>query len=159
MLRKAWKIFEYFILQTVGFIFKIIGKELTEEQSQTFIQFVKFCLVGVFNTTISLVTYYIFIAINKDMYILGNAVGFVVSVLNAYFWNSRFVFKKQEEKGRTVVKTFLAYGTNLVLGSVLLYLFIDVLHISEFIAPLIGLLITIPLNFLLNKFWVMKKKG
>lgn len=157
MLKRLWNVFEKVIKAVVGGALKIFGKTLSEQQWQAFMQFVKFCIVGVSNTAISLAVYYIFIVINKELYILGNAVGFVVSVLNSYFWNSRFVFKKQDERGKTVVKTFIAYGTNLVLGSVLLYLFVDVLHISEFIAPLINLIITIPLNFVLNKFWVMKK--
>lgn len=157
MLKKLWNVFERVVKAVVVGALKVFGKALTEQQWQAFMQFVKFCLVGASNTVISLAVYYIFIAFNKEFYILGNAVGFVVSVLNSYFWNSRFVFKKQDEKGKTIVKTFIAYGTNLVLGSVLLYLFIDVLYISEYIAPLIGLIVTIPLNFMLNKFWIMKK--
>ena len=94
--------------------------------------------------------------INKDLYIVGNAVGFVVSVLNSYFWNSKFVFKKEDVKAKTVVKTFVAYGTNLIIGTALLCLFVDICHMSEFIAPLLNLIVTIPLNYILNKFWVMK---
>lgn len=156
MLNKLWTLFEKFVKAIVGFLLKIIGKKLTEKQWQAFMQFVKFCLVGVSNTLISLVIYYIFIAVSSELYIIGNAVGFVVSVLNSYFWNSRFVFKKQDEKGKTIVKTFIAYGTNLVIGTLLLYVFVDILGLSELIAPSLNLIITIPLNFLLNKFWVMK---
>ncbi len=156
LLNKVWNVFERIVRAVIGFLLKLIGKELSEQQWQAFMQFVKFCLVGVSNTAISLVVYYIFVLISKDMYIVGNAVGFVVSVLNSYFWNSRFVFKKKDEQAKTILKTFLAYGTNLIIGTLLLYLFVDVWGISEFVAPLLNLIITIPLNFLLNKFWVMK---
>lgn len=156
---KIWNVFEKIVRTVVGGILKLFHKELTENQWAAFMQFVKFCLVGVSNTAISFGIYYIFIAINKKLYIIGHAVGFVVSVLNAYFWNSKFVFKKQDEKRKTILKTFLAYGTNLIIGTGLLYVFVDILHISEYIAPVLNLIVTIPLNFLLNKFWVMKKKG
>lgn len=155
-LTRLWELFEKAVLATVRFLLKLIGKEMTEEQEKGFMQFVKFCLVGVSNTAISLIVYYIFVLINKELYIVGNAVGFVVSVLNSYFWNSKFVFKKEDEKAKTVVKTFVAYGTNLIIGTALLYLFVDICHLSEFIAPLINLIVTIPLNYILNKFWVMK---
>lgn len=154
--KKTWNIFELVLKKIVFFLLGIIHKEPTETQWSGFMQFVKFCLVGVSNTAISLIVYYVFVIISKDLYIIGNAVGFVVSVLNSYFWNSKFVFKKQNEKGKTLAKTFAAYGTNLLIGTVLLYLFVDILHLSEFIAPLLNLIITIPLNFILNKFWVMK---
>ena len=87
---------------------RLIGKELTEAQLQGAEQFVKFCLVGFSNTAISYLVYFIFVCIDEKLYLIGNAAGFVVSVLNSYFWNSKFVFKKQDERGKTIVKTFLA---------------------------------------------------
>lgn len=153
---RLWELFEAVVLGIVGFVLRIFGKKLSDSQKQSFMQFVKFCLVGLSNTAISLAVYYIFVLINKELYIIGNAVGFIVSVLNSYFWNSRFVFKKRDERIKTIVKTFVAYGTNLIIGTVLLYIFVDVLGISEFLAPLLNLVITIPLNYVLNKFWVMK---
>lgn len=155
---KLWDWFERIVMAVVGGFLKLFGKELSEEQRAAFMQFVKFCLVGVSNTLISFGVYCIFVLINKDLYLVGNAVGFVVSVLNSYIWNSRFVFKKQDERVKTIIKTFLAYGTNLIVGTALLYVFVDVMEISEFISPILNLAVTIPLNFLLNKFWVMKKR-
>jgi putative flippase GtrA len=111
--------------------------------------------VGVSNTLISLAIYYIFVFISKDLYNVGYTVGFVVSVLNAYFWNNKFVFKKsQEGNTKPLIKTFISYGSTFLLGMVLLNVMVKHFGISEYIAPIINLLITIPINFLLNKFWV-----
>lgn len=155
-MNKVWICFEKFLRAAVGFFLRLFHKEFTEEQWAAFIQFVKFCLVGISNTIISFGIYYFFVAINPKLYILGNVIGFIASVANAYFWNSKFVFKKQNDRLRTVMKTYAAYGANLLIGTGLLYLFVDILNISEYIAPLLNLVVTIPLNFLLNKFWVMK---
>jgi len=38
----------------------------------------------------------------------------------------------------------------------LLYLWVDIVGISNIIAPLINIIMIIPLNFLLNKLWVFK---
>ena len=151
-----WNSFERVLRWLCRGVLRLFGKELTDEQWEGFLQFVKFCLVGLSNTAISLLVYYIFVLINPRWYLVGNAAGFVVSVLNSYFWNSRFVFKKQDERAKTIVKTFLAYGTNLLIGTVLLWLFVDILGLSEFVAPLLQLVITVPLNYLLNKCCVMK---
>lgn len=154
----AWlgELFERVVLSVASFGFRLVGKDMSGEQKKSFMQFVKFCLVGISNTAISLIVYYVFVLINKDWYIIGNAVGFIVSVLNSYFWNSKFVFKKDDERVKTIIKTFLAYGTNLIIGTVLLYVFVEICSMSEFVAPLLNLVITIPLNYVLNKFWVMK---
>ena len=156
ILNKLWDLFERVLRSVIGFLLKAVGKQLSDEQWKSFMQFVKFCLVGVSNTAISFGIYYIFIFIDTGLYIIGNAVGFIVSVLNSYFWNSRVVFKKRDEKGKTILKTFAAYSTNLLIGTVLLWLMVEIAGISEYIAPLINLLITVPLNYLLNKKWVMK---
>lgn len=155
-LDKLWQWFEKIVGTTVRAVFKIFGKQLSDERLGTIVQFAKFCLVGLSNTAISLGVYYIFLLINAELYIIGNVAGFIISVMNAYFWNSRFVFNKRGEKGRTILKNFVAYGTNLVLGTLLLYLMVDVIGISKYIAPFINLVITVPLNYLLNKKWVMK---
>ena len=49
-------------------------------------------------------------------------------------------------------------GERLVVGGALLWLQSDILGIPVYIATILNLIVTIPLNFLLNKFWVYRKK-
>lgn len=131
-----------------------------EKKKQTLIQFVKFGIVGVSNTAISLLVYYIVLWINENWYLAGNVAGWVISVANAFFWNERYVFT-QENRGfaatlKRIGKTYLSYGATFLLSTILLYLEVDIWHWSAVISPLVNLLITIPLNFLLNKFWTFR---
>lgn len=158
LLQRLWEWFSGLLFRICAGFLRLFGKELTEEQFQPVLQFVKFGIVGVSNTLISLAVYYAVILIRRDWYIAGNILGFVISVLNSYYWNSKYVFQMQEDRLRTLIRTFAAYGTNLLLGTFLLWFFVDRLGISPFLAPLLNLIITIPLNFVLNKFWVMKKR-
>lgn len=120
-------------------------------------QFIKFGIVGISNTIISLTIYYLFIWISDSLYIVGNTAGFIVSVINAYFWNKKFVFQKQYKgNAKPLLRTFISYGSTFLVSTVLLFFWVGYLGISETIAPIINLLITIPLNFLLNKFWTFK---
>jgi putative flippase GtrA len=120
-------------------------------------QFIKFGIVGVLNTLIGLCIYYIFIYISVSLYIAGNTTGFIAGVLNSYYWNNKYVFtKSQEGHFIPLMKTFAAYGGTLILSTALLVIMVDRLQISEWVAPLINLSITVPLNFLLNKFWAFK---
>ncbi len=125
-------------------------------------QFIKFCIVGVSNTAISLAIYYVFIFINKDLYIWGNTIGFIVSVFNAFYWGNRVVFKSEDntpkELLKRLAKSYITYGGTFLLGTLLLYLEVNYWGISEWLAPVINLIITIPLNYLINKFWTFGKK-
>ncbi len=60
---------------------------------------------------------------------------------------------------KSLLKTYVSYAfTGLFLSSILLIFWVRVLHISEFIAPIINLCVSVPLNFLINKFRVFKKE-
>lgn len=125
-------------------------------------QFIKFGLVGVANNVIFLAVYYLIVLWQSNLYLVGNVVGFLVSTLNAYLLNSRFVFGKGRANGKSgqaLVKTYVTYTVSLGISTGLLYLLVDQWGISEKIAPLISLMITVPLNFLLNKLWVYRTRS
>lgn len=47
-------------------------------------------------------------------------------------------------------------STGILFSNVLLFFLVDKLGLSKYIAPIFVLLVTIPLNFFLNKFWSFK---
>lgn len=139
---------------------------MKKEQSDKLVQFIKFGIVGVSNTLISYVLNIIVLLLMRPLavdwdFVVGNAVAFLLSVLWSFYWNNRFVFTIQEGQKRNVwralLKTYIAYGfTGIVLNNVLGWLWISVLHISKYIAPLINIIISVPINFVINKMWAFK---
>ncbi len=153
------KIIEFFanLLLKIFLLFK-----MPEHIAKKTVQFVEFCVVGLSNTLISYVVYAVFVLLGWN-YILGSILGFVVSVTNSFYWNNKYVFKAESGEHRSLVwayiKTFLSYAvTGLVLANVLLVIWVEVLHLPELLGPIVNLLITIPLNFILNKLWAFRSK-
>lgn len=130
------------------------------QQRESITQFLKFGIVGVLNTLISLAVYYIFLHINERLYLAGNIAGFAVSVANSFFWNNKFVFSSESSGLKSTIiklgKTYLSYGATFLLSTALLYIEVDVLDWSAALCPVLNLLVTIPANFLLNKFWTFR---
>lgn len=130
---------------------------------QNMVQFVKFGLVGVSNTLIDSAVYYwacLFVGMN---YILASGIGFFASVVNAFYWSNRYIFAKGDGESRsawvTFAKILMAYAsTGLGLRIILLYVFVEFLGISRYLALLPVLIITVPLNFVLNKYWSFKPR-
>jgi putative flippase GtrA len=126
-------------------------------------QFVKFGIVGFSNTVIAYAIYSALVYVNIH-YIAANVAAFIVSVLNSFFWNSKYVFKRLPDDDRrksgvwgALLKSYVSYAfTGLALSNIMLYVFVDLLRVSAYIAPLISLAITVPLNFILNKKWTFK---
>lgn len=126
-----------------------------------FLQFLKFGLVGLSNTAVSLGTYYIFLWIDPKLYMVGSVLGTVLSIANAFVWSDLFVFTGNSRDMKSVLKrlgkTYISYGGTSLLSNVLLWLEVALIHVSKTIAPVVNLLITIPLNFVINKLWTFRR--
>lgn len=131
-----------------------------KEFKELFWQFVKFGIVGVSNTVVSMAVYYIFLWINPDLYMVGSILGTIISIANAFIWNDLFVFRGTQRDFKSIMKrlakTYVSYGGTSLLSTVLLWLEVALFNVSKVYAPIVNLLITIPLNFVINKFWTFK---
>ena len=158
------------IIETiVDKILAITGNK-NENLRNSIVQFIKFGIVGVSNTLISYLLYVAVLLLLKQANILQNInylvaqfVAFVLSVLWSFYWNNRMVFVLEENQTRNIwkalLKTYISYSfTGIFLNSALLVLWVQIFHISEFIAPIINLLVSVPLNFIINKFWAFRAK-
>lgn len=144
-------------------LFRVNVKDSTVH---TLVQFIKFGFVGVSNTVISYLLNVLTLLLLKPYnvswdYIAGNLVAFVLSVLWSFYWNNKFVFSigkgQSRSLGRALLKTYVAYGfTGIVLNNILSAIWINKLGISKFVAPILNLIISIPLNFAINKLWAFK---
>ena len=125
-------------------------------------QFIKFGAVGVSNTFIAYLTYVLMCMMGFNFH-MGNLAGFVTGTLNSFYWNNKYVFKIDENESRTwwkaLAKTFVSYGfSGLVVTEILLIFWVNVIGVSSYVAPILNLFITVPLNFMLNKLWAFKKE-
>ena len=152
-----------------------------------FWQFVKFIIVGVSNTLISegIYTLLVFFQVH---YLLAEFIGFSLSVCNAYYWNSRYIFNDNDDNGgrriwwKQLIKTYLAYFCGYLVSALLLVFWIEIVDVSSWMVPMaewfavrgvkrlnapflgrvlaagINLFITVPMNFVLNKYWAYGKK-
>ena len=158
------KIYMFF----VELLFKIIKKDLTYNKRQTFKELLQIGLVGLSNKIIYYLLYVVTLLLVsksgvKFDYIIANIVSWLLSVLWSFYWNNKFVFKKEEGEKRNIwaalFKTYVSYGfTGLILNNILSVLWVSVLHISKMLAPIINLVISIPINFFMNKLWAFGKK-
>ncbi len=167
---EIWYLISLICFYILRFFFGLFHKELTKKSFDAFMQFVKFGIVGLSNTILSYLIYagvlYLFENngwLPKYDYLIASVLAFFLSVLWSFFWNSRKVFVVEEGEKRAwfpaLIKTYVAYSfTGLFLGNVLLIMWVKGFHISKYIAPLINLVVTIPINFVINKFWAFKTK-
>ena len=125
------------------------------------IQFIKFGVVGGINTVLSLLIYWLGIYLGIH-YLVASIIAFIITIIISYILNNLLTFRNTGDKVHwsfvTFIKVFVSYSiTGMFLNNLLLYVEIDVIEISEVIAPIVNILITVPTNFILNKLWAYKK--
>lgn len=168
IITKIWNMIENVLFVILRFFFGLVHKELSDVAFGNFMQFVRFGIVGISNTLISYVLYagslllfQKFGVLPNGDYLVAHIIEFVLSVAWSFYWNNKMVFVKEEGQKRSIwkalIKTYISYSfTGLFLNSILLVLWIQVFSISEFVAPIINLIVSVPINFLINKFWAFK---
>lgn len=154
------------LLNAVLGLLSLFSITLSDRSIKILSEFIKFSIVGTTNTIVSYLIYSVSLLIFKYFnlipaydYLLALTLSFVLSVLWSFYFNMSFVFSGQRKGSiaSALIKTYVSYGlTGLLLSGILLSVLVEVFFISDFIAPLVVLVITVPLNFLLNKFWSFK---
>lgn len=140
----------------------------SEHNVLNIVQFLEFGVVGLSNTIISYIVYAITLMTLKSCglfpqwdFVIAQINMFFLSVLWSFYWNNKYVFAQRDGEKRSIwkalIKTYIAYSfTGLFLNSFLLTLWVQYFHISEYIAPIINLLFSVPINYLINKLWAFR---
>lgn len=143
-----------------------------------FHQFLKFCIVGGTNFLISLIVYYFVMWVfgrfpeglySTDFltaflfrfdYQIANILAFIISVLNAYILNRVWVFRKEAKKAAkgAVFRFFASYGFTFLLSVFLAWLWVELFSVSKSYVPILNVLITTPINYILSKYFSFRKK-
>ncbi len=170
LIRKIWHFVSNLAYKIINAVLKKFNKSISDAQWAALMQFVKFGMVGVMNTLIDYAAYFVSLKIfeyfnlfGDKAYLPSSFIGFAVSVSNAFYWNDKYVFAKGEDETRSrfqsYVKTVSSYAvTGLGLKTILLWLFITVIGMSNVLAPVLIIFIIVPINFLLNKLWAFRTK-
>ena len=128
---------------------------MEEMSKQTIVEFIKFGIVGFSSTIINFGLYYLLVWLDVQ-YLIANLIGWLCSVVNTFYWNNKYVFSSDSHWFVVLLRTYATYILSLVLTSVLLWLLVDWMGLSEWISPIIVLMTTVPINFVINKFWTFK---
>lgn len=122
--------------------------------TQTHIEIIKFIIVGGLNTLNYYIVYLLLLKLLDVNYLISHITGFLVSFIISYYLNCYFVYKVKPTL-RKFISFPLTQIVNMGMQTLLLYVFVQWLHFPSEIAPFAGLIITIPITFILSK-WILK---
>lgn len=120
------------------------------------VQFVKFGLVGVSNTLITLLVYTLLWNLLGVWYVAASAIGFAVGAVNGFLWNRAWTFKGHVGDALTPVRWFVVQGCGLLVNSALIYLFVDGAGVDKLAAQAATIVIVTVLTFIANRSWTFR---
>lgn len=122
--------------------------------TQTHAEILKFIIVGGINTLNYYVVYLLLLKLLYIEYMISHITGFIVAFVISYYLNCYFVYRVKPT-WRKFISFPITQLVNVSLQTVLLYVFVSWLNLPAEIAPFAGLVITIPITFILSK-WILK---
>ncbi len=144
------------------------------EKKRTFGQLVKFVLVGGSNTLVDMIVHTVLNIVGVPIY-LAKCIGYLCGIVNSYFLNSGWTFKKERKRDAREIILFLvvnAVTLGLSLGMIALFKnvlgwdawwnalvgqgFLGKVVDGERFCSLCATVIALPINFVLNKLFVFR---
>lgn len=129
------------------------------------IQFVKYGMVGVINTLITLLVIYVCKSVIGINPMVANAIGYIAGLINSFVWNKKWVFKSDNGYVKEAIKFVIGWGVCYSVQFVIVYLLsyhtvfglmewpLGFMVISGYgVATLIGMIAYTIANFLYNRF-------
>ena len=132
---------------------------------RTILQFVKYGLVGVMNTLITLIVIFLCKSIIGVNPMASNAIGYVAGLINSFLWNKKWVFKSDNGYVKEAIKFAVGWGICYCVQFVIVYYLsyhtafglkewsIGIMVISGYgVATLVGMVAYTIANFIYNRF-------
>lgn len=141
---------------------KLKGRQITEyikQLAQLYFRsrLLRFLMVGASGAVVKLGLTYFYVDIGGLHYLLGYAVAFIVSVINNYYWNSRYTFKDRQSSMMGFWKYLTTSTATLTVNELIIYALTDLAGLWYLFSAMVGVLTACALNFVFCKKWVWNK--
>jgi len=121
-----------------------------------FVQLVKFGIVGVSNTLITLVVYTVLLKVFGVWYLAASAIGFAAGATNGFLLNRRWTFRGHVGDALTPVRWAIVQGCGLGINEGLLFLFVHDAHLDKLLAQVCATAVVTLTTFFVNRAWTFR---
>jgi putative flippase GtrA len=119
------------------------------------VQLVKFGIVGVSNTLLTLVVYAVLLKLGV-WYLAASAIGFVAGATNGFLLNRRWTFKEHVGDALTPVRWAIVQSCGLGVNEGLLYLLVHDAQLDKLLAQVCATAVVTVTTFFVNRAWTFR---
>lgn len=114
-------------------------------------QLVRFGLVGIMNTLVTLATIFILMEVAGLNYLLSNVCGYALGLVNSFIWNKLWTFKSSRPMLKEGAAFLVVFAVCYLVQSGALALMVERLHTPKLLAQVLAMVVYTGLNFAGNK--------
>jgi putative flippase GtrA len=123
-----------------------------------FIQFMRFCTVGLVNTAVDCTAFFILTS-GGVPYLLAQVLSYSAGVINSFFLNRQWTFQvTRKANSSEFTKFIIVNGFSLLISAGLLFILHDVNHLDLWLSKLAATGGSIVVNYTGSRIWVFAKK-
>jgi len=119
-------------------------------------QFVKFGVVGIFNTLLSLAVYALLLKVFGMWYLTASAIGYAVGMINGFLWNRSWTFRGHVGDALTPVRWCVVQGFGLAANLGLVFVFVHDAGLDKLLGQACAIAIVVVFTFLANRAWTFR---
>ena len=116
-------------------------------------RFARFVIFGGVNTIASYAVYVLFLHIVR--YEAAYTISYIAGIGLSYYLNARFVFGERLRLARALQYP-IVYAAQYVLGLGVMYAAVEIAGLSQYVAPIAVVLLSLPVTYLLSKFIITR---
>ncbi len=121
-----------------------------------------YIIFGVATTLVNVIAYYLCAQIGHISVVPSTLIAWLISVIFAYITNKIWVFESKTKKLDEIIKEIASFFSCRILTGILdvlmMYIFVDQLHLNDMFMKIVSNGIVIVLNYVASKLLVFKKK-
>lgn len=123
-------------------------------------QFVRFCAVGVVNTALDFLIYFIltrYIGFTAGLIFSAKAISYLLATVNSFFLNRHWTFEIHGAvKWHTVLLFFITVGSGIFINVGVHFIDVKMLALNDLLSTLIAAALTAVWGFLWSKYLVFR---
>lgn len=121
-----------------------------------FFEIARFLLAGTATTVFSYAVYLVLLIVLP--YMIAYVISYAAGIVFSYFINTYFVFR-QQFSWKSLFQFPLVYIAQLIINLFVLWLAVDRFDMKRELAPLIAIVISIPVTYLMSRAIIKKRHG
>jgi putative flippase GtrA len=133
-----------------------VARRPSRVNAPVLVQFIKFGIVGVSNTLLTLVVYTVLLKVFGVWYLAASAIGFIVGATNGFLLNRRWTFRDHVGDALTPVRWAIVQGAGLAIDEAMLYVLVHDAKLDKLLAQVCATALVTVTTFFANRAWTFR---